>query len=119
MLCVCATSIFDGAPPNGEKVETLALIGGLWLLYLRRAWDERQAQGKTGHDDLLDAIREGAVRVRDGCRHSGGFVPDHVGTGSEVMQRIAAPMVGGMVTAPLLSMSVVPAVSLLMRRPAQ
>ena len=40
MLCVCATSIFDGAPPNGEKVETLALIGGLWLLYLRRAWDE-------------------------------------------------------------------------------
>ena len=38
------------------------------------------------------------------------------GTGSEVMQRIAAPMVGGMVTAPLLSMFVVPAVFLLMRR---
>jgi copper/silver efflux system protein len=39
------------------------------------------------------------------------------GTGSEVMQRIAAPMVGGMITAPLLSMFVVPVVYLLMRRP--
>jgi Cu(I)/Ag(I) efflux system membrane protein CusA/SilA len=38
------------------------------------------------------------------------------GTGSEVMQRIAAPMVGGMITAPLLSMFVVPAAYLLMRR---
>jgi Cu(I)/Ag(I) efflux system membrane protein CusA/SilA len=38
------------------------------------------------------------------------------GTGSEVMQRIAAPMVGGMVTAPLLSMLVVPAVWLLLMR---
>jgi Cu(I)/Ag(I) efflux system membrane protein CusA/SilA len=38
------------------------------------------------------------------------------GTGSEIMQRIAAPMVGGMITAPLLSMFVVPAVYLLMRR---
>jgi Cu(I)/Ag(I) efflux system membrane protein CusA/SilA len=37
------------------------------------------------------------------------------GTGSEVMQRIAAPMVGGMITAPLLSMFVVPVVYLLMR----
>jgi Cu(I)/Ag(I) efflux system membrane protein CusA/SilA len=40
-----------------------------------------------------------------------------VGTGSEVMQRIAAPMVGGMVTAPLLSMFVVPVAYLLLRRP--
>lgn len=39
------------------------------------------------------------------------------GTGSEVMQRIAAPMVGGMITAPLVSMFVIPAVYLLMRRP--
>ena len=40
------------------------------------------------------------------------FVP----TGSEVMSRIAAPMVGGMVTAPLLSLFVLPAVYLLLRR---
>ncbi len=39
------------------------------------------------------------------------------GTGSEVMQRIAAPMVGGMITAPLLSMFVIPAAYYLMRRP--
>ena len=41
------------------------------------------------------------------------------GTGSEVMQRIAAPMVGGMVTAPLLSMLVIPAAYLLIRRPRE
>ena len=38
------------------------------------------------------------------------------GTGSEVMSRIAAPMIGGMLTAPLLSMLVVPAAYLLLRR---
>ena len=37
------------------------------------------------------------------------------GTGAEIMQRIAAPMIGGMVTAPLLSMFVIPAAYLLMR----
>lgn len=49
-----------------------------------------------------------------------GLIPIMIGTGagSEVMQRIAAPVVGGMVTAPLLSMFVVPAVYLLMRRGA-
>ena len=47
-----------------------------------------------------------------------GLLPIMVthGTGSEVMQRIAAPMVGGMVTAPLLSMLVIPAIYLLLRR---
>jgi copper/silver efflux system protein len=47
-----------------------------------------------------------------------GLVPImwSAGTGSEVMQRIAAPMVGGMVTAPLLSMFVVPVVYYLLRR---
>jgi Cu(I)/Ag(I) efflux system membrane protein CusA/SilA len=38
------------------------------------------------------------------------------GAGSEMMQRIAAPMVGGMITAPLLSMFVIPAAYLLLRR---
>jgi Cu(I)/Ag(I) efflux system membrane protein CusA/SilA len=48
-----------------------------------------------------------------------GLLPIMVssGTGAEVMQRIAAPMVGGMITAPLLSMLVIPAAWLLMRRP--
>jgi Cu(I)/Ag(I) efflux system membrane protein CusA/SilA len=38
------------------------------------------------------------------------------GAGAEIMQRIAAPMIGGMITAPLLSMFVIPAAYLLMRR---
>jgi Cu(I)/Ag(I) efflux system membrane protein CusA/SilA len=38
------------------------------------------------------------------------------GTGSEIMRRIASPMVGGMITAPILSMIVVPVVYMLMRR---
>ena len=47
-----------------------------------------------------------------------GLVPIMLGsgTGSEVMQRITAPMVGGMITAPLLSVFVVPAIYLLLRR---
>jgi Cu(I)/Ag(I) efflux system membrane protein CusA/SilA len=47
-----------------------------------------------------------------------GLLPLFVGegTGSEVMQRIAAPMIGGMITAPLLSMIVLPAAYLLLRR---
>jgi Cu(I)/Ag(I) efflux system membrane protein CusA/SilA len=81
------------------------------------------AKGDATEADLLDAIREGAVmRVRPKAMTVAvivaGLVPVMIasGTGSEIMQRIAAPMVGGMVTAPLLSMFVVPAVYLLMRR---
>ena len=101
-----------------------AEFGVIMLLYLRQSWDERLKQGKTSADDLLDAIREGAVlRVRPKAMTVAvilaGLFPIMwgSGTGSEVMQRIAAPMVGGMITAPLLSMFVIPAVYLLMRRP--
>ncbi len=100
-----------------------AEFGVIMLLYLKNAWDERLAQGKGSEADLLDAIREGAVlRVRPKAMTVAviiaGLVPIMLGsgTGSEVMQRIAAPMVGGMITAPLLSMLVVPAVYLLLRR---
>jgi len=100
-----------------------AEFGVIMLLYLKQAWDERVAAGKTSVDDLLDAIREGAVlRVRPKAMTVavilGGLFPIMwgTGTGSEVMQRIAAPMVGGMITAPLLSMFVIPAAYLLMRR---
>jgi Cu(I)/Ag(I) efflux system membrane protein CusA/SilA len=101
-----------------------AEFGVIMLLYLRSAWDDRVAEGKTTAEDLLDAIREGAVlRVRPKAMTVAvilaGLFPIMwgTGTGSEVMQRIAAPMVGGMITAPLLSMFVIPAVYLLMRRP--
>ncbi len=100
-----------------------AEFGVIMLLYLKQAWDERIAAGNTTVDDLLDAIRDGAVlRVRPKAMTVAvilaGLFPIMwgTGTGSEVMQRIAAPMVGGMITAPLLSMFVIPAAYLLMRR---
>ncbi|MBV6323748.1 efflux RND transporter permease subunit [Duganella violaceipulchra] len=100
-----------------------AEFGVIMLLYLKHAWEARLVKGTSGEADLLDAIREGAVlRVRPKAMTVAviiaGLVPVMIGsgTGSEVMQRIAAPMVGGMITAPLLSMFVVPAVYLLIRR---
>ena len=93
------------------------------LLYLKQAWDERLARGDNTPPALLAAIREGAVlRVRPKAMTVAvilaGLLPIlwGGGTGSEVMQRIAAPMVGGMVTAPLLSMFVIPAAYWLMRQ---
>ncbi|MBI2799831.1 MAG: efflux RND transporter permease subunit [Gammaproteobacteria bacterium] len=100
-----------------------AEFGVIMLLYLKQAWEARVAAGKCSEVDLLDAIREGAVlRVRPKAMTVAviiaGLLPIMFGsgTGSEVMQRIAAPMIGGMITAPLLSMFVIPAVYLLRRR---
>ena len=100
-----------------------AEFGVIMLLYLKQAWGERIDKGLVSADDLLDAIRDGAVlRVRPKAMTVAvilaGLLPIMwgAGTGSEVMQRIAAPMVGGMVTAPLLSMFVIPAAYLLIRR---
>lgn len=100
-----------------------AEFGVIMLLYLKQSWESRVRAGNDTQEDLLDAIREAAVmRVRPKAMTVAviiaGLVPIMfgTGTGSEVMQRIAAPMVGGMITAPLLSMFVVPAVYLLLRR---
>ncbi len=100
-----------------------AEFGVIMLLYLKQAWGERIDKGQVSVDDLLDAIRDGAVlRVRPKAMTVAvilaGLLPIMwgAGTGSEVMQRIAAPMVGGMITAPLLSMFVIPAAYLLIRR---
>ena len=100
-----------------------AEFGVIMLLYLKHAWEARLAAGRTDEAALLDAIREGAVqRVRPKAMTVAvilaGLFPIMwgSGTGSEVMQRIAAPMVGGMITAPLLSMFVIPAVYYLIRR---
>jgi Cu(I)/Ag(I) efflux system membrane protein CusA/SilA len=87
------------------------------LLYLRHAWERRLAANPDASEADLDAaIREGAVqRVRPKAMTVAvilaGLFPIMVGSGagSEVMQRIAAPMVGGMLSAPLLSMLVIPA----------
>jgi Cu(I)/Ag(I) efflux system membrane protein CusA/SilA len=97
-----------------------AEFGVIMLLYLKNAWE---ASAQRGEEQLLAAITDGAVlRVRPKAMTVAviiaGLVPIMVGsgTGSEVMQRIAAPMVGGMITAPLLSMFVIPAIYLLLRR---
>jgi len=100
-----------------------AEFGVIMVLYLKHAWDARVAAGRTGEADLVDAIREGAVlRVRPKAMTVAVIIAGLLpimwgsGTGSEVMQRIAAPMVGGMLSAPLLSMLVIPAAYLLLRR---
>ncbi|CAJ5156153.1 CzcA family heavy metal efflux protein [Burkholderia pseudomallei] len=101
-----------------------AEFGVVMLLYLKRAYERRIAAGEPPNEaTLADAIREGAVlRVRPKAMTVAvvlaGLVPIMIGhgSGSEVMQRIAAPMVGGMVTAPLLSMFVIPAAWLLLQR---
>ncbi|TCV93372.1 Cu(I)/Ag(I) efflux system membrane protein CusA/SilA [Luteibacter rhizovicinus] len=102
-----------------------AEFGVVMLFYLRHAWDRQLAlDPHAGSAELDEAIREGAVqRVRPKAMTVAvilaGLFPILLGhgAGSEVMQRIAAPMVGGMLTAPLLSMLVIPAAfQLLMRR---
>jgi Cu(I)/Ag(I) efflux system membrane protein CusA/SilA len=101
-----------------------AEFGVVMLIYLKHAWEDRLAAGRPATAELLDeAIREGAVlRVRPKAMTVSviiaGLLPimwSH-GTGSEVMQRIAAPMIGGMITAPLLSLFVIPAVYRILRR---
>jgi len=100
-----------------------AEFGVIMLLYLKQAWHRRIDEGRETDAALLEAIREGAVlRVRPKAMTVAviiaGLLPILLGggTGSEIMSRIAAPMVGGMVTAPLLSLFVIPAAYRLMRR---
>ncbi|GAB7543199.1 efflux RND transporter permease subunit [Cupriavidus sp. 8B] len=101
-----------------------AEFGVIMLLYLKQSWLKKIESGQADAPALLEAIQEGAVlRVRPKAMTVAvilaGLLPImwSGGTGSEVMQRIAAPMVGGMVTAPLLSLFVIPAVFFLLRRP--
>jgi Cu(I)/Ag(I) efflux system membrane protein CusA/SilA len=101
-----------------------AEFGVVMLLYLRQALDAREAAGvRLDAGAIRKAITEGAVlRVRPKAMTVAvilaGLLPIMWGdgTGSEVMRRIAAPMVGGMITAPILSMVVIPAAYLLMQR---
>jgi Cu(I)/Ag(I) efflux system membrane protein CusA/SilA len=102
-----------------------AEFGVVMLLYLKEALSKTPDwQTRPEHDALLlAAIREGAVqRVRPKAMTVAvivaGLLPIFLGkgAGSEVMSRIAAPMVGGMISAPLLSLFVIPALYLLLRR---
>jgi Cu(I)/Ag(I) efflux system membrane protein CusA/SilA len=98
-----------------------AETGVIMLIYLERAWEEIQAQCRVAGrpataSDLHEAIMRGAVlRVRPKLMTvvaiMAGLLPimwSH-GTGSEIMRRIAAPMLGGMVSATVLTLLVIPA----------
>ena len=101
-----------------------AEIGVVMTLFLKQALERKLAAGATLTRAMLEeAMYEGAVlRVRPVAMTVAviiaGLIPImwSEGTGAEVMQRIAAPMIGGMVTATLLSMFVIPAAFYLMRR---
>ncbi len=102
-----------------------AEFGVVMLVYLRQALKARLDAGIAVTRPVLeDIIREGAVlRVRPMAMTVAVILAALMpilwssGTGSEVMSRIAAPMVGGMLVAPLLSMFAIPAVYLLLRLP--
>jgi copper/silver efflux system protein len=99
-----------------------AETGIVMLIYLNQAWAEvqarRDAEGRPStREDLYDAIMEGAVeRVRPKMMTVvaivAGLLPImwSTGTGSEIMQRIAVPMIGGMISSTLLTLVVIPAV---------
>jgi Cu(I)/Ag(I) efflux system membrane protein CusA/SilA len=101
-----------------------AEIGVVMTLYLKQALERHMAAGTAlTRKDLEEAMYEGAVlRVRPVAMTVAviiaGLIPImwSEGTGAEVMQRIAAPMIGGMITAPLLSMFVIPVAYMLMNR---
>ena len=101
-----------------------AEFGVIMLIYLDHAIERRRLAGDLQTEgDLMAAIEEGAVlRVRPKAMTVAvivaGLLPIMLGggTGSEVMRRIAAPMIGGMITAPILSMIVLPVAYLLIHR---
>lgn len=90
-------------------------FGVIMLLYLRHALELRSQNDSFSRHQLLESIQEGAVlRVRSKAMTVAvilaGLMPILLGggTGSEIISRIAAPMVGGMLTAPLLSLFIIP-----------
>ncbi|MBN9424070.1 MAG: efflux RND transporter permease subunit, partial [Candidatus Accumulibacter sp.] len=105
-----------------------AETGVVMLIYLDHAWAElkakRRAAGATPTvGDLYDAVMEGAVeRVRPKMMTvvaiMAGLLPIlwGTGTGSEVMSRIAAPMVGGMISSTVLTLAVIPAIYALVKQ---
>jgi Cu(I)/Ag(I) efflux system membrane protein CusA/SilA len=116
---------FDQSVATGVGFIALAGVsaefGVVMLIYLKSALARRGASPSLG--EVGEAIREGALlRVRPKAMTVAvilaGLFPILLGhgAGSEVMSRIAAPMIGGMLTAPLLSMLVVPVSYLLLRR---
>ncbi len=105
-----------------------AETGVIMLIYLDSAWQEVKTKCReAGHTptagDLYEAVMEGAVeRVRPKMMTvvaiMAGLLPIMwgTGTGSEVMSRIAAPMVGGMISSTVLTLAVIPAIYALVKQ---
>ena len=105
-----------------------AETGVIMLIYLDHAWEAiklkcRAAGREPGAADLYEAVMEGAVeRVRPKMMTvvaiMAGLLPIMwgTGTGSEVMSRIAAPMVGGMISSTVLTLAVIPAIYALVKQ---
>jgi Cu(I)/Ag(I) efflux system membrane protein CusA/SilA len=105
-----------------------AETGVVMLIYLDHAWEATQsrcrAEGRpAGMEELYGAVMEGAVeRVRPKMMTvvaiMAGLLPIlwGTGTGSEVMSRIAAPMVGGMLSSTVLTLAVIPALYALVKQ---
>jgi len=101
-----------------------AEFGVIMVLYLNQALVRHGVYAGNARNPLLmQAIHEGAVlrvrpKVMTVATIMAGLLPIMWGdgTGAEVMRRIAAPMIGGMLTAPLLSMFVIPALYFLIHR---
>ncbi|MEO1495145.1 MAG: CusA/CzcA family heavy metal efflux RND transporter [Pseudomonadota bacterium] len=108
----------------GVAVETAIVM----LLYLNLAWEKRVGLARGAaraltRDDIEAAVFEGALlrlrpKVMTVATIFAGLIPIMYGsgTGSEVMQRIAAPMIGGMATASLLTLFVIPAIFVIWKR---
>jgi Cu(I)/Ag(I) efflux system membrane protein CusA/SilA len=99
-----------------------AETGVVMLIYLDHAWAARAAEGRRTPQDLYAAIVEGAVeRVRPKMMTVSAIIAGLLpilwsdGTGASVMKRIAAPMVGGMLSSTVLTLVVIPAVYSLWR----
>ena len=101
-----------------------AETGVVMLVYLDEAYERRVREGRMATaQDLRDAIIEGAVqRVRPKMMTvaaiMGGLLPIMwtTGTGADVMKRIAAPMIGGMVSSTILTLVVIPVLYSVWRR---
>ena len=94
-----------------------AETGVVMLIYLDHAWKARAAKGRPTTRDLYEAIMEGAVeRVRPKMMTvtaiMGGLLPILWGSGAggTIMRRIAAPMIGGMISSTALTLLVIPAI---------
>ena len=108
----------------GVAVETAIVM----LLYLNLAWAKRVEAAKTerrrlSQDDIEDAVFEGALlrlrpKIMTVAAIFAGLAPIMIGeaTGSEIMQRIAAPMIGGMASTTVLTLLVIPAVFVIWKR---